>query len=176
VSLIKVLDSDTVNKIAAGEVVARPVSVVKELVENALDAQAKNIKIELVESGKKLIRIIDDGVGMDSEDANLCLLRHATSKIETAEDLQTISSMGFRGEAIASIASVSEFSLITRRKEDEQATEIFFLDKGNLQTNKIHASEGTQVTVKNLFYNVPARLKFLKSDKTELIQIIKFIQ
>ncbi|MDD5457527.1 MAG: DNA mismatch repair endonuclease MutL [Candidatus Margulisbacteria bacterium] len=172
---IKVLDQDTVNKIAAGEVVGRPYSVVKELVENALDAEARSIRVELQNGGKTYIRVIDDGTGMDEADADLAFIRHATSKIDNVEDLPFLTSMGFRGEAIPSIASVSKFTLQTKRAEDKEGTEIIIEGGQRIAKNKLPLADGTFIIVKDLFYNVPARLKYLKADRTEFQHILKFI-
>lgn len=159
------------NQIAAGEVVERPASVVKELVENALDADARRVRIEVEAGGTERIRIVDDGHGMDEEDARLCLERHATSKIRTAEDLTTVRTLGFRGEAIPSIASVSRFSLVTRARGADAGTALV-VDGGVLSSvTATGAAEGTTVDVRDLFYNVPARRKFLKRPATELSHI-----
>lgn len=168
---IIVLDERTANQIAAGEVVERPASVVKELVENSLDASAGRIVVEVEGGGKDLIRVTDDGSGMSPEDARLALQRHATSKIRSAEDLQAIRSMGFRGEAIPSIASVSRFELITRELSELGGFRIL-VEGGKLVDESEHgAPPGTRITVRELFYNVPARLKYLKSSATEIGQI-----
>ena len=164
---IKVLSDLTANKIAAGEVVERPASVVKELIENALDAKANNISVSINHGGKSLIRVRDNGSGMDSKDAKACLQRHATSKISNAEDIEGIGTLGFRGEAIPSIASVSRFSLKTRKKEDDTATEIKIIG-GKIDSIKESVSEpGSIIEVSDLFFNTPARKKFLKSDAAE---------
>ncbi len=164
---IKILSDLAANKIAAGEVVERPASVVKELIENALDAGADNISVSINHGGKSLIRIKDNGSGMDREDAKACLQRHATSKIREAEDIEGIGTLGFRGEAIPSIASVSRFSLKTRRKEDDTATAIKIVG-GKIESLKESVSEpGTLIEVSDLFFNTPARKKFLKSDASE---------
>ena len=140
---IKVLSDLAANKIAAGEVVERPASVVKELIENALDAKANNISVSINHGGKSLIRVKDNGSGMDSEDAKTCLQRHATSKISNAEDIEGIGTLGFRGEAIPSIASVSRFSLRTRRKKDETATDIKIIGGKVDSTNESVSEPGT---------------------------------
>lgn len=168
---IMVLDERTANQIAAGEVVERPASVVKELVENSLDAGAGRIVVEVEGGGKDLIRVTDDGSGMSPEDGRLALQRHATSKIRTAEDLQAIQTMGFRGEAIPSIASVSRFELITREPAELGGFRIM-VEGGKLVDESEHgAPHGTRITVRDLFYNVPARLKYLKTSATEIGQI-----
>ncbi|MCX7797398.1 MAG: DNA mismatch repair endonuclease MutL [Melioribacter sp.] len=169
---IKILPENVANKIAAGEVVNRPESVVKELLENSIDAEAKNIDVIIKNAGKTLIQVVDDGIGMSQEDAVLCIQRHATSKISTVEDLETITTFGFRGEALASIAAVSQLELKTQRREDELGTLIKFESDGQLLIEKGSFQPGTSVSVKNLFYNVPARRNFLKSNATELKHII----
>lgn len=168
---IHLLDEQTANQIAAGEVVERPASVVKELVENALDAGAKRIVVEVSGGGRELVRVSDDGIGMLPEDARLALQRHATSKIRTAEDLHAITTLGFRGEALPSIAAVSEFELITR-PHDRLAGYRIVVQGGQVVSEGEHGCPaGTRVTVRNLFYNVPARLKYLKTNATEMAQI-----
>jgi DNA mismatch repair protein MutL len=163
------------NQIAAGEVVERPASVVKELVENALDAAATRITVTIELGGKKLIRVEDDGDGMDAEDAQLALERHATSKIRTPDDLGAIRTLGFRGEALPSIASVSHFALRTRARGAESGTEIR-IDGGRLASvREAGTSEGTCIEVADLFFNLPARRKFLKSDVAEATQVSRLI-
>lgn len=173
---IQQLDDNTINKIAAGEVVGRPVSVVKELIENSIDAKADRIKIECELGGKSLIKITDNGTGMDKNDAEMCFARHATSKLISVEDLLFLDTMGFRGEAIASIASVAKVALKTKRKEELNGTEIIVEGGKIMQIESYPLNNGTTFVVKDLFYNIPARAKFLKNDKTELSQIIKLIQ
>ena len=164
---IRILPEQITNKIAAGEVVERPASVVKELVENALDAGGRDITVEIESGGKRLIRVTDDGHGMSREDALLSLERHATSKIATDGDLFTLTSLGFRGEALPSIASVSRFTLATRVEECIEGTEIY-VEGGRIREVKACGmARGTVVTVRNLFFNTPARLKFLRSSDTE---------
>ena len=170
---VKVLPANIANMIAAGEVVQRPASVVKELLENALDAGADNISVVIKDAGRTLIQVIDNGCGMSREDAELCFLRHATSKLATAEDLQRILTYGFRGEALASIAAVAEVTLKTRREEDETAVAVEFAASQHLSTVETSAPKGCNIAVRNLFYNVPARRKFLKSDNVELKHIIE---
>ncbi len=170
---IKILPESLSNKIAAGEVVNRPESVVKELVENAIDAGAHNIDVMIKGAGKILIQVADDGEGMQEDDAELSIQRHATSKIETIDDLEAIGTFGFRGEALASIASVSIFELKTERHDRELGTFIKIDDNSILTKEKGSFSKGTSVSVKNLFYNVPARRNFLKSNQTELKHIIE---
>ena len=170
-SRIHRLPPDLANQIAAGEVVERPASVVKELVENALDAGARRIVIAVELGGKKLIRVEDDGDGMDPDDARLAIERHATSKIAHAEDLGAIGTLGFRGEALPSIASVSHFTLRTRTRGQQSATEIK-VNAGTIASiREVGAPEGTCIEVADLFYNLPARRKFLKSDTAETTQI-----
>jgi DNA mismatch repair protein MutL len=171
---VLLLDPHTVNQIAAGEVVERPASVVKELVENALDAGATRVQIELVDSGRTLIRVTDDGSGMSPEDARACLQRHATSKITAVEDLLQVRSLGFRGEAVPSIASVSKFTLSTGN--DDTGRTVLRLDGGTLVSETRAAGpRGTDVWVEDLFFNTPARLKFLKSDSTELSAMLEHV-
>ena len=165
------LPPDLANQIAAGEVVERPASVVKELVENALDAGATRISIAVELGGKKLIRVEDDGEGMDAEDARLAIERHATSKIRRADDLGAIRTLGFRGEALPSIASVSHFTLRTRARGTGSGTEIRVNAGAIASIREVGAPEGTCIEVADLFYNLPARRKFLKSDTAEAAQI-----
>ena len=169
------LPDDLANQIAAGEVVERPASVVKELVENAIDAKATRIVITAEYGGKKLIRVEDDGIGMDPDDARLCLERHATSKITRADDLGAIVTLGFRGEALPSIASVSHFRLRTRARGAQSGTEIR-VNAGIIESVvEVGCPEGTLVEVADVFYNLPARRKFLKSDGAEAAQLSKFV-
>jgi DNA mismatch repair protein MutL len=172
---IHVLSENVANKIAAGEVVERPASVVKELLENSLDAGAKRIRLNVEAGGKKLIQIIDDGCGMVRDDALLAFERHATSKIRNAEDLLTIGTLGFRGEALPSIASVSRLKLETRAPEDAAGT-IVEINGGKIQVvEEAGLPLGTSITVRDLFYNVPARRKFLKAESTELSHIASLV-
>ncbi len=174
-NVIKVLSENVTNRIAAGEVIERPVSVVKELVENSLDAGAKSIYIKVDKGGKELIQVTDDGKGMSSDDALLCLERHATSKIRNVDDIVHISSLGFRGEAIPSIASISRFNLITKDEDSDVAVDIY-VDGGKLKdVRKTAANTGTTITVKKIFFNVPARRKFLKSDIVEFKHILNYV-
>ena len=168
---IHVLDETTINQIAAGEVVERPASVIKELVENAIDAGATSIEVEIVEGGIEYMRITDNGCGMSEVDARLAVLRHATSKIRSADDLYDIASLGFRGEAIASIASVSKFTLRTRQETDTMGTRIYIEGGHMVDCDPCGTSVGTSIEVKDLFYNTPARRKFLKSTRTEANKI-----
>ena len=169
------LPDDLANQIAAGEVVERPASVVKELIENAIDAKATRVTITADYGGKRLIRVEDDGVGMDPEDARLCLERHATSKITRADDLGAIVTLGFRGEALPSIASVSHFRLRTRARGSDSGTEIR-VNAGIIESVvEAGGPEGTMVEVADVFYNLPARRKFLKSDAAEAAQLSRFV-
>ncbi|MBI5117482.1 DNA mismatch repair endonuclease MutL [Candidatus Poribacteria bacterium] len=173
---ISILTEETANKIAAGEVIERPSSVVKELVENSIDAGARKVSVELVGGGKTLIRVTDDGSGMSYDDALLCLERHATSKISSASDLDSITTFGFRGEAIPSIASVSRMEIITRTADSISGTRVV-LEGGILRSvGEQGAPVGTQVTVRQLFFNTPARHKFTKSNATELGHVINTLQ
>lgn len=170
---IKILSADVANKIAAGEVVERPASVVKELIENAVDAESTSVRVEIRAGGKRLIRVSDNGTGMEREDALLALERHATSKVSRIEDLENIQTFGFRGEALASIASVSNFELLTRTADAIQGTKIS-VDGGVFRSvEESGCSPGTHISINNLFHNIPARLKFLKTDTTEMNHIIK---
>jgi len=173
---IRVLPEDVANKIAAGEVVERPASVVKELVENALDAGATRISVRIVAAGRRLIEVVDNGHGMSEQGALLAVERHATSKIRTAEDLDHIGTMGFRGEALASIASVSHFVLVTRRAEDAAAHRVY-IDGGSLrEVSETGAPVGTRISVSRLYFNTPVRAKFLKGVTTELSHCIDVVQ
>ena len=174
--IIKLLPDSVANQIAAGEVIQRPASVVKELVENSVDAGAKNISVIIKDSGKTLIQIIDDGYGMSETDARLSFERHATSKITSAQDLFAITTKGFRGEALASIAAVSMTELKTRRPEDETGTLIIIQGSRVESQEQCSCSPGSNFAVKNLFFNIPARRKFLKSDNTEIRHIINEFQ
>ncbi|MDH7488259.1 MAG: DNA mismatch repair endonuclease MutL [Anaerolineae bacterium] len=172
---IRLLPPEIANKIAAGEVVERPASVVKELVENALDAGATDIQIETRDGGRRLIRVADNGSGIPAREAELAFARHATSKIASVEDLAAIRTLGFRGEALASIAAVARVSLLTRAAEDEVGT-FLRVEGGQVVQREGRASpRGTTVNVENLFYNVPARLKFLKADATESAHIANVV-
>jgi DNA mismatch repair protein MutL len=164
---IRILPESLTNKIAAGEVVERPASVVKELVENALDSDCREVVVEIASGGKKLIRVSDDGSGMSRENALLSLERHATSKIATDGDLFSLSTLGFRGEALPSIASVSRFTLATRDRGSIEGTEIYVEGGKIKEVKSCGMAEGTVVEVRNLFFNTPARLKFMKSNETE---------
>ncbi|MCQ2116924.1 MAG: DNA mismatch repair endonuclease MutL [Bacteroidales bacterium] len=170
--MLKVLPQNIASLIAAGEVIQRPASVVKELMENSVDAGAKNVTLALEDSGRTLIQVIDNGCGMSPEEAELCFERHATSKISEAEDLFYISSYGFRGEALPSIASCCEVTLRTRRKEDELGYQVQISANKISSTSQVSTPVGTNIAARNIFWNIPARRKFLKSDATEYKQII----
>src|SRR5215211_4164758 len=164
---IRVLPDILASQVAAGEVVERPASVVKELVENSIDAGARRVEISIRRGGISLVRVVDDGCGMDRDDALLCLERHATSKIRSAADLAAIATLGFRGEAMPSIASVSRFRLSTREADAVAGTEILVAG-GKIETVRDGGdAPGTQIEVRSLFYNLPARRKFLRSENTE---------
>src|SRR5579883_3438052 len=174
---IRLLPEQVANQIAAGEVVERPASVVKELVENSLDAGAARITVEIQAGGRSLVRVTDDGFGMSRDDALLCLERHATSKIQRAEDLSAIATMGFRGEALPSIASVSRFILTTRERDSEspEGTQVV-IGGGKIHEVKVAASApGTTVEVRQLFFNLPARRKFLRTEETESAHIQHYL-
>lgn len=173
---IELLDNNTIDKIAAGEVVESPKSVIKELVENAMDAGANSISIEIKAGGKELIRVSDNGCGISKDDISKAFLRHATSKIHDIDDLQSVLTMGFRGEALASIASVSQVEFITKQA-DSLLGYRFCINGGISQDlDEIGAPDGTTIIVRNLFYNTPARLKFLKSDTTEANHIADVLE
>ena len=171
--MIHILPGHITNLIAAGEVVQRPASVVKEMLENAVDAGADSIQVIIKDSGRTLIQVTDNGSGMSREEAKIAFQRHATSKIETIEDLNHLNTYGFRGEALASVAAVSEVTLRTRRESDEIGCEIKFAESSLISEKEISTPKGSNFIVRNLFYNVPARRKFLKSDATEFRQIVQ---
>lgn len=170
---IRILPSNIANMIAAGEVVQRPSSVVKELVENAVDAGATQVTVILSDAGRTLIQVIDNGCGMTPDQAVLCFERHATSKIATADDLLDITTFGFRGEALASIAAVAEVTLKTRRAEDEVGCQVVYDASKHVSTDEISTPAGSNFAVRNLFYNIPARRKFLKSDNVEMKHVVE---
>ena len=174
-SFVHVLDDNTINKIAAGEVVERPASVIKELVENAIDAKADRIEVEIMAGGTSFMRVSDNGIGMSREDAEKAILRHATSKIVQVDDLQAIATLGFRGEALPSIASVSRFNLQTRQAGAELGTEIKITGGKNTEIGVAGCNLGTTIRVEDLFFNTPARKKFLKTNNTESGRINEFI-
>ncbi len=173
--VVSILPDHVANQIAAGEVVERPASVVKELVENSLDAGATHVRVEVDDGGKSLIRIIDNGSGMSEEDALLALQRHATSKVVSADDLHSINSLGFRGEALPSIRSVSRFSIRTRRSENDVGVRITADGADTPTTEPVGCPTGTDITVRELFFNTPARRKFLKRTATEMSRITELM-
>jgi DNA mismatch repair protein MutL len=177
VNRIRLLPEQVANQIAAGEVIERPASVVKELVENSLDAQANRITVEIQAGGRSLIRVTDDGVGMSRDDALLCLERHATSKIRKAEDLAAIATMGFRGEALPSIASVSRFTLTTRERnaESPEGTQVIISGGKILEVKAAGSAPGTTLEVRQLFFNLPARRKFLRTEETEAAHVQHYV-
>ena len=173
---LRILPKNISDMIAAGEVVQRPASVVKELMENAVDAGATDIKVIVTDAGRTLIQVIDNGSGMNPDDAVLCFERHATSKLSSAEDLHHILTFGFRGEALASIAAVAEVTLRTRTADQEVGVEISMAGSEHLGTREVSCPIGSNFSVRNLFYNIPARRKFLKSDNVELRHIVEEFQ
>ena len=173
---LRILPKNIADMIAAGEVVQRPSSVVKELMENAVDAGATDIKVVVQDAGRTLIRVIDNGSGMSTDDAVLCFERHATSKLASAEDLHHILTFGFRGEALASIVAVAEVTLRTRVASEEAGVEVIMAASENKGTREVSCPVGTNIAVRNLFYNIPARRKFLKSDNVELRHIVEEFQ
>ena len=170
--IIHLLPDSVANQIAAGEVIQRPASVIKELVENAIDADAQNIHVLVTDAGKTCIQIIDDGKGMSETDARLSFERHATSKIREAADLFALRTMGFRGEALASIAAVAQVELKTRLESEELGTKLVIAGSKVESQEAVSCSKGSNFSVKNLFFNVPARRKFLKANSTELSNIL----
>jgi DNA mismatch repair protein MutL len=175
VGRIRVLSDNVANKIAAGEVVERPASVVKELLENSIDAGATEIRVEVENAGRRLIRIVDNGCGMLRDDALLAFERHATSKLSDVKDLLSIATLGFRGEALPSIASVSRLMLETRAEEEQTGTRVEIAGGKMLSVEEIGQSRGTTITVRDLFFNVPARKKFLRSEQTELAHVASLV-
>jgi DNA mismatch repair protein MutL len=174
---VRLLPEQVANQIAAGEVIERPASIVKELVENSLDAGATRITVEIQAGGRSLVRVTDDGFGMSRDDALLCLERHATSKIVKAEDLAAISTMGFRGEALPSIASVSRFTLTTRERENTspEGTQIIVNGGKIIEVKAAGCAPGTSVEVRQLFFNLPARRKFLRTEETEAAHVLHYL-
>ena len=171
-SIINKLPNSVANQIAAGEVIQRPSSIVKELLENSIDAEAKNIKVIIKDAGKQSITVIDDGIGMNLEDARKCFSRHSTSKLKKAEDLFKIKTMGFRGEALASVAAVTEVVLKTKSRSEDFGYELNLKNSKIIEENQVNAKDGTTIITKNLFFNIPARRNFLKSNNIELRYII----
>src|SRR2546426_1399731 len=172
---IRVLPDQVANKIAAGEVVERPASVVKELLENSLDAGADSLRVEVEAGGRRMIRIADNGCGMLRDDALLAFERHATSKLRDVKDLLSIATLGFRGEALPSIASVSRLMLDTRSADETTGTRIEIAGGKMLHCDEVALTAGTSITVRDLFFNVPARKKFLRSEQTELAHIASLV-
>ena len=170
--IIHLLPDSVANQIAAGEVIQRPASVIKELVENAIDAGAKNIQIIINDAGKTCMQVIDDGKGMSEIDARLAFERHATSKINKATDLFALRTMGFRGEALASIAAVAQVELLTKTDNEELGTRVFISGSKYEGQEAVATNTGSHFIIKNLFYNIPARRRFLKTDATELSKIL----
>lgn len=175
-SLVRKLPEHVINQIKAGEVVERPASVVKELLENAIDAQAQEVEIELLDGGRQLIRILDNGTGMSRDDAQMALERHATSKLTSVDDLNHLATFGFRGEALPSIAAVSDFTMRTCRAEDSTGVEIHVRDGRHEPAKSCGMAAGTEILVRDLFINVPARRKFLRATATELGHILEIVQ
>ena len=173
---IRILSDNLVSKIAAGEIVERPASVVKELIENAIDAGSRKIDIDLESGGKRLIRVSDDGEGMTRDDSLMSIERHATSKIKELKDLFSVNTLGFRGEAIPSIASVSRFRMITRTRDQVIGT-VIAVEGGVVRSvEETGAPPGTTVEVRNLFYNTPARHKFMRKTETELSNVLDIVE
>ena len=170
--IIRLLPDSVANQIAAGEVIQRPASCLKELVENSLDAGARSIRVLVRDAGKTLIQVTDDGSGMSVSDARMAFERHATSKISNAQDLFHLRTMGFRGEALPSICAVAQVKMTTRRANDEMGTQLEIAGSQVLNQEPCQCAAGTTVQVQNLFFNVPARRRFLKSDQTELRNLI----
>ncbi|NQY06979.1 MAG: ATP-binding protein, partial [Flavobacteriaceae bacterium] len=174
--IIQLLPDHVANQIAAGEVVQRPASVVKELLENAIDAKSTQIKLIVKDAGRTLVQVIDNGIGMSDTDARMSFERHATSKISSAEDLFSLNTKGFRGEALASIAAIAHVELKTRRADDEVGTIIKIEGSEVVSQDVGVCAQGTSIAVKNLFFNIPARRNFLKSNPVEIKHIIEEFQ
>ena len=172
-SNIKVMDDVLANKIAAGEVVEKTMNVVKELVENAIDAKSSEIEIKLIDSGVKEIIVSDNGIGMDLEDAKMAFLRHATSKLKNLDDLFYIESLGFRGEALPSIASVS--NVVLKTSDGKEGTLLKLFGGKDMEVERCDLQEGTTIIVSDLFYNTPVRLKYLKNLYVELANIVEYV-
>src|SRR5579863_786577 len=172
---IRVLSDQVANQIAAGEVVDRPASVVKELLENALDAGATRIRVEVEAGGRKVIRVTDDGCGMVRDDALLAFERHATSKIRSSDDLLSIATLGFRGEALPSIASISRLELVTRQPDETTGTRIEIAGGKVLAVDDAGGPHGTTIAVRDLFFNTPARRKFMRAETTELAHVTALV-
>jgi len=174
--IINILDQQTANLIAAGEVVDRPAAVAKELLENAIDAGGTNITLEIKNGGSSLIRVTDNGKGMSPEDVKSCVLRHATSKIKTPDDLEAIVTLGFRGEALAAISSVSRFQVISKEPDSDFGTSMYMEGENLVSIDEAGCPDGTTITVRDIFFNVPARRKFLKKDSTETAYIAQYVE
>ena len=173
---IAILDELTINQIAAGEVIERPMNVVKELVENSLDADCTKIIVETKNGGKKLIKIIDNGKGIPGEDLDIAIERHSTSKLRRIDDLENIYTMGFRGEALASIAAISRLTITSRTEDEDLASQIVSQGGQIMSKDETAGAFGTTIQVENLFYNTPVRYKFLKNDSTENRYIREWIE
>lgn len=173
--MIRILDKSTADKIAAGEVVERPLSVVKELVENSIDAGAKKIAVEIKNGGKSYIRVTDDGCGIAADECEKAFMRHATSKIINAEDLNSISTLGFRGEALASIAAISRTELLTKTKESKTGSKLIIEGGQIIENTPVGCPDGTTMVIRDLFFNTPARLKFMRADSAESSSVIEFV-
>ena len=173
--MIKILEKNVADKIAAGEVIDRPVSIIKELLENSIDAGASTITVEIKNGGKSYIRVTDNGCGIPSDEAELAFMRHATSKIQSENDLDAIKTLGFRGEALASICAVARVELITKTLESKVGRKVVIEGSQTLENTGIGCPEGTTVTVRDLFFNVPARHKFLASDSAEARRITDMV-
>ena len=174
--MIKVLNSFIADKIAAGEVIERPVSVVKELIENSIDAGANSIIIEIRNGGKSYIRVTDDGCGIPSEETEIAFLRHATSKIASVKDLDNITSLGFRGEALASISAVSRLTIVTRTAQESAGSKVVLHGGRIFSTETVGANVGSTIIIEDLFYNTPARRKFMGTDAREASAIIELVE
>lgn len=173
--MIRILDKSTADKIAAGEVVERPLSVVKELVENSIDSGAKKIVVEIKNGGKSYIRVTDDGCGIAADECEKAFMRHATSKIINAEDLNSISTLGFRGEALASIAAISRTELLTKTKESKTGSKLIIEGGQIIENTPVGCPDGTTMVIRDLFFNTPARLKFMRADSAESSSVIEFV-
>ena len=173
--MIRILDKSTADKIAAGEVVERPLSVVKELVENSIDAGAKKIVVEIKNGGKSYIRVTDDGCGIAADECEKAFMRHATSKIINTEDLNSISTLGFRGEALASIAAISRTELLTKTKESKTGSKLIIEGGQIIENTPVGCPDGTTMVIRDLFFNTPARLKFMRADSAESSSVIEFV-
>lgn len=173
--MIRILDKSTADKIAAGEVVERPLSVVKELVENSIDAGAKKIAVEIKNGGKSYIRVTDDGCGIAADECEKAFMRHATSKIINAEDLNSISTLGFRGEALASIAAISRTELLTKTNESKTGSKLIIEGGQIIENTPVGCPDGTTMVIRDLFFNTPARLKFMRADSAESSSVIEFV-